>query len=398
MSTAPRFDIDVDAFWRDPYPALAQMRAEAPIVFVPQLGATLLTRRDDIASMEKRVDVLSSDQPGGLMNRLMGQNMMRKDGAAHTAERNVYSPAIAPAAVAAHWRAQFQRHADHILDGLAGQGRGDLIDAFALPLSAECLKSMTGLTNVRYQDMDAWSQAMIQGIANYDGDPEVERRCNEATAAIDAAIDDVLPVVRRAPDHSLLSVMLEGGLSEAQARANVKLTISGGQNEPRKAIAGTIWALLTHPARGRASSKAPAPRPTRTRPADVRITVTAVGTYDPEGDRSENDGDAGLATDGNRATAWKSEHYRRAFVKSGVGLVVDAGRPVSAKSVVVITDSPGYTAQVRAGASATGPFVAVSGTKVTTRRERRSIPGRARDGRYLMLWIMSMPETGNRPP
>jgi cytochrome P450 len=99
VSTAPRFDIDIDAFWRDPYPALAQMRAEAPIAFVPQLGATLLTTRDDIASMEKRVDVLSSDQPGGLMNRLMGQNMMRKDGAAHTAERNVYSPAIAPAAL-----------------------------------------------------------------------------------------------------------------------------------------------------------------------------------------------------------------------------------------------------------------------------------------------------------
>ena len=247
MSTAPRFDVDIDAFWRDPYPALARMRAEAPIAFVPQLGATLLTRRDDIASMEKRVDVLSSDQPGGLMNRLMGQNMMRKDGAAHMAERNVYYPAIAPAAVAAHWQEQFQQHADRIVDSLEGPRRGDLIGAFALPLSAECLKSMTGLTNVRYQDMDAWSQAMIEGIANYGGDPEVERRCNEATAAIDAAIDDVLPVVRSAPDHSLLSVMIQGGLSEAQARANVKLTISGGQNEPRKAIAGTIWALLTHP-------------------------------------------------------------------------------------------------------------------------------------------------------
>jgi len=30
-------------------------------------------------------------------------------------------------------------------------------------------------------------------------------------------------------------------------RHNIKLAISGGQNEPRKAIAGTIWALLTHP-------------------------------------------------------------------------------------------------------------------------------------------------------
>ena len=36
-------------------------------------------------------------------------------------------------------------------------------------------------------------------------------------------------------------------MPESQTRANIKLTISGGQNEPRKAIAGTVWALLTHP-------------------------------------------------------------------------------------------------------------------------------------------------------
>jgi cytochrome P450 len=30
-------------------------------------------------------------------------------------------------------------------------------------------------------------------------------------------------------------------------RANIKLAISGGQNEPRDAVAGTVWALLTHP-------------------------------------------------------------------------------------------------------------------------------------------------------
>ena len=30
-------------------------------------------------------------------------------------------------------------------------------------------------------------------------------------------------------------------------RANIKLAISGGQNEPRDAIAGAVWALLSHP-------------------------------------------------------------------------------------------------------------------------------------------------------
>jgi cytochrome P450 len=248
MSTAPHFDIDVQAFWRDPYPALAQMRASAPIAFVPQLGSTLLTRRDDIFVSEKRIDVFSSHQPAGLMNKLMGHNMMRKDGEAHMAERTIFFPAVSPKAVRAHWREEFQAHADRILDALAPKGQADLLAEFALPLSGECLKSVTGLTNITYAEIDAWSQGMMDGIANYTGDPAIEARCHAATAGIDAAIDDMLPVVRKVPNHSLLSVMIHGGMPEANARHNIKLTISGGQNEPRKAIAGCVWALLTHPA------------------------------------------------------------------------------------------------------------------------------------------------------
>jgi cytochrome P450 len=247
MSTAPHFSIDPQAFWHDPYPALAQMRRAAPICFVPQLGSTLLTRRDDIFVSEKRIDVFSSNQPAGLMTKLMGHNMMRKDGDAHMTERSIFFPAVSPKAVRGHWREEFQRHADRILDALAPKGEADLVADFALPLSGECLKSVTGLTNIRYQDIDGWSQAMIEGIANYAGDPAVESRCHAATAGIDAAITDMLPVVRKTPDHSLLSVMLNGGMPEANVRHNIKLTISGGQNEPRKAIAGCIWALLTHP-------------------------------------------------------------------------------------------------------------------------------------------------------
>jgi cytochrome P450 len=247
VSTAPHFPIDVKDFWRDPYPALAAMRRDAPIAFVPQLGATLLTRRDDIFVSEKRIDVFSSDQPAGLMTRLMGHNMMRKDGAAHMAERAIFFPAVSPKAVRAHWCNAFQAHADRIVDALAPQGRADLVEAFALPLAGECLKSVTGLTNITFSEIDAWSQAMIDGIANYAGDPAIEAHCNAATAAIDAAIDDMLPVVSKVPNQSLLSVMIHGGMPEPSVRHNIKLTISGGQNEPRKAIAGTIWALLRHP-------------------------------------------------------------------------------------------------------------------------------------------------------
>ena len=247
MSNAPHFEIDVPAFWADPYPDLARMRKEAPIAFVPQLGSTVFTRRDDIFSQEKRIDVFSSHQPAGLMNTLMGHNMMRKDGDAHMSERAAMFPSVSPRTVRDTWSRQFQAHADRILETLAPAGRADLCKALALPLSAECLKDVTGLTNMRFWDMDAWSQAMIDGIANYSGNKQIEARCHAATAGIDAAIDDMVPVVTKHPNTSILSVLLAAGQPMESIRANIKLAISGGQNEPRDAISGTVWALLTHP-------------------------------------------------------------------------------------------------------------------------------------------------------
>ncbi|MFT4097392.1 MAG: cytochrome P450 [Rhodoblastus sp.] len=247
MSTAPSVSIDPAAFWRDPYPTLKELREKTPIAFVPELGATLFTRRDDIYVYEKMIEVFSSHQPQGLMNRLMGHNMMRKDGPAHQAERAMIFPSVSPRTVRMHWTNVFQGHANRIFDEVAPRGRADLFKDVALPISGECLMSLTGLTNITCQDMDSWSQGMIDGIANYLGDPAVEARCNAATSGIDAAIDDMVPVLRKAPDHSLLGVMLQTDMPMDSIRANVKLAISGGQNEPRDMIAGAVWALLAHP-------------------------------------------------------------------------------------------------------------------------------------------------------
>jgi hypothetical protein len=134
------------------------------------------------------------------------------------------------------------------------------------------------------------------------------------------------------------------------------------------------------------------PPPVKKPPPPTRIVVTGVGAYDPEGDQSENGGDARLATDGNGTTAWKSEHYRTTFRKSGVGLVLDAGRPVKATRVVVTSETPGFAAQVQVGASPRGPFTAASVSKTTAARTTYVL--KPRRGRYLMIWITSMPADG----
>lgn len=247
MSQAPIYHIDPHAFWRDPYPTLQTMRATCPIAFVPEFDAVLLTCYEDIFTNEKLVEVFSSNQPEGLMTKLMGQNLMRKDGADHLHERKAILPSISPKTVKQVWHQRFREFTQDILDEIQPLGQADMVKDIAMRISGEALKQITGLTNMTWQDMDRVSQGMIDGCANYAGNADIEANCHHCTADIDAYIDAMIPIVLETPNHSLLSVQLAAGLTEAQIRANIKLAISGGQNEPRDVIAGLTWALLSHP-------------------------------------------------------------------------------------------------------------------------------------------------------
>ena len=247
MRKAPEVSIDHASFWHDPYPTFERLQKEAPIAYIPELNGIVLTRREDIAECEKRIDIFSSEQPAGLMNKLMGHNLMRKDGDEHRRERMAMMPTVSPRVVKEHWREVFADRIGTVLRALAPKGAADFCSEYAMPASGEALKALTGLTQITARDMDSWSQAMIDGIANYAGDAEIEARCVDATNRIDAAISERMPALQAQGDHSFLSAFMGAGLSEASVRANIKLVISGGQNEPRDAIAGTVWALLNHP-------------------------------------------------------------------------------------------------------------------------------------------------------
>jgi len=241
------FQINLNKFWHNPYPYLERIQALAPVVFVPQLDAALITRRIDVFTQEKRVDLLSSRQPLGLMTRLMGENMMRKDGAAHTLERQQIFPSLSPRTVVNVWQSEFETITDKIINKLRKYKSFDLVKDFALPVSGAALSAMTGLRQMAASEMDQVSQAMIDGCANYKEDPSVEAACNSATKVIERHIDLMIPEVKKNPDNSVLSVLIQAGQPTYNIKANVKLVISGGQNEPRDAIAGTAAALLMHP-------------------------------------------------------------------------------------------------------------------------------------------------------
>jgi serine/threonine-protein kinase len=119
-----------------------------------------------------------------------------------------------------------------------------------------------------------------------------------------------------------------------------------------------------------------------------RIHLRGVGAYDPDGTGGEHDSDAPKAADGDPTTYWTTETYNSGLQKPGVGVVLDAGRVVSPKTIRVTTDTDGFTAEIRAGGSKDGPFSTrisppehVSGTT--------SFPIRGR-GRYFVIWITDL--------
>ena len=102
----------------DPYPTLQHMRVYAPIAYVPALDAILISKSGNIFKLEKITDVFSSVQPEGLMTKLMGQNMMRKDGYAHLKERKAIFPTVSPKTVQNVCEAKIKASTKRILDDL----------------------------------------------------------------------------------------------------------------------------------------------------------------------------------------------------------------------------------------------------------------------------------------
>jgi hypothetical protein len=119
------------------------------------------------------------------------------------------------------------------------------------------------------------------------------------------------------------------------------------------------------------------------------VRLTGATSYDPEGDNQVEHPEAvGRAADGNAGTYWMTETYRGGLQKSGVGLVLAAGSPKKLRTLVVTTDTPGFTAQIQTGASSSGPFRPASSSQTVGRRTTFSLHGRA--ARYYVVWITDL--------
>ncbi|MGE5636227.1 MAG: hypothetical protein ACM3UV_04700, partial [Nocardioidaceae bacterium] len=163
-------------------------------------------------------------------------------------------------------------------------------------------------------------------------------------------------------------------------------------------VAGLIAFFATRAEKGPGGAVTPGARGLTA----VRLGAGAAGDYDPPpGDGKESPSATQFAIDGNRTTNWATETYTNGFAgvgKPGVGLYVDAGSPVAARRIDLVTSTPGFDVVVYASntvPASLGGWTKVSGRTRVAEDAQVQLDTAGRRFRYYLVWIVSLP-SGNR--
>ena len=175
------------------------------------------------------------------------------------------------------------------------------------------------------------------------------------------------------------------------------------------------WQLLTHNFRpaGVPSALLPenfsddplathSPTPQVSSTTNVRLAnLTSIRDYDPDGNLQENSNLTSAAIDNNPATAWTTVQYRESDLagKSGVGLLLDLGKPATVAKVRLDFGVPGQDVSVyvtnnsepdRNSAELLGS-VTDSDTSIAVGS------GTSLNGRYVLVWLTRLPRLDSGP-
>jgi cytochrome P450 len=244
--------ITLEELERDPYPIYARLRDEEPVAWVSAVQLWLVTRYDDVRTVDLSPEVFTAATDPSTLNRTMGVNMLGSEGPDQQRVRRVVEPPFRPRDVEERTKGMIPALANELIDGFEGRGEADLFTEFADPMSVRSLRFMLGLDEVAWEDLLGWNQGLMLGLANFEGDPSKQAPADEASESLSEVIERVLDRLADEPDGSVLSAMLHHDrdgdrMTREEIVANTKLMLSGGLQEPRDVIALVIHALGSNP-------------------------------------------------------------------------------------------------------------------------------------------------------
>ena len=250
-----------EGYINDPWPHLAEMRANDPVhhLLTGQWG---LFRYDDVFALLRnpalsveignadlsvlaRTDLVAEQDPDE-----RNRSILNMDPPDHTRLRRLVSSAFTPKTVQ-QLRPAVQHMVDSMLDQMADDGTTDVVDRLAFPLPFDVISFMLGMPEADKEQIKEWSGAIVKTIDPIVSEDDL-RAAEQASIAMNGLIDEIVAWKTANPADDLLTAMIvaeDSGdrLSARELRDQVGLLFIAGHETTVNLIGTGLYELLRHP-------------------------------------------------------------------------------------------------------------------------------------------------------
>jgi cytochrome P450 len=246
----------------DPYPYLADLRAREPVHFSPALKGWVVLRHADVQRVMREstmsadkirpfYSALAPDQRSAVetLVQYLGNWLVFHDPPDHTRLRGLVARAFTHKALA-DIRPNVIAIIDHLMAGIEGRDRIDLVEDFANPLPAFVIMDMLGVPRSMLSDMRAWSEDIKLFIGNAKHTPDKYALARRGTEAMAACFRDLIEARRLEPQADILTTLVaandtnDGRLSDTELVATCILFLFAGHETTASLIAMSSAAMM----------------------------------------------------------------------------------------------------------------------------------------------------------
>jgi cytochrome P450 len=225
----------------DPHPALARLREDEPVSWVPALDGWLVTRRDLCIEVMRDAGRFTVDDPRFSTAQVVGPSMLSLDGDEHRRHRDPFARAFLGPDARARFADRVEDAARSLVDTLAPAGRAEIRRDLAGPLAVNVVVAALELLDVTPDAMLGWYDQIVAAVDRVSAGGEVGQAARTAVAALDRHVDATIErgggVVADA----------SGTLTAGEVASNTAVMLFGGIETGEGMTTTLFWHLLSNP-------------------------------------------------------------------------------------------------------------------------------------------------------
>jgi hypothetical protein len=254
----------------DPHPALARLREQAPVAWVPALGGWLVTGYSAAVAVMRDYRTFTVDDPRFSTARVVGPSMLSLDGPAHARHRAPFASAFHHGDGGPKLAAFAKAEAKRLVTAIYDRGAAEIRRAVSGPLAVSVVAEALGLGGVAPETILAWYTRIVGGVTSLSAEQDAAAGAPpdpDAAAAFAALAASLRAVIERAPRRagpgrkpggqrqparaghpSLLAEAAGGGqLSTDEVISDAAVIMFGGIDTTDGMIANAVLHLLSAP-------------------------------------------------------------------------------------------------------------------------------------------------------